>query len=382
MTVSPLGAGLQPASQLGAIVRESIGRRSSVARLPSPAKVGASVAIAVGGAGNDTTYVLTFSTSSWSAPVSVTTDSSSSADELGAAFATAIAANGLVGSVLASVSYDATGDIINVVFLPGAPAVVVEATTNPSTHLTVTPAAATSWPAFKFGRAARVSGIATPAANSLIAEQVSLLAAPASQVNTFDIGHSASQTYLAKLLLSGPDGPIKAVNVTWAAGGNAGATATAAQVAIAAAFAGFGTAVVATNDVTLTMFPGYSIAKTSPATAGTGSLDVIEDVAPGAYPRLTLVGQDDSTPVFDALGAVVPPEGPLPGVAVTCHDSGAVVCVDAPGAVTFGSPVFVEFAAGANLGKLYTAASATRGPTPWKWVARDPNAPSLAHVAI
>jgi hypothetical protein len=382
MTVSPLGAGLQPASQLGAIVRESIGRRSSVARLPSPAKVGASVAIAVGGAGNDTEYVLTFSTSSWSAPVSVTTDSSSSADELGAAFAEAIAANGLVGSVLASVSYDATGDIINVVFLPGAPAVVVEATTNPSSHLTPTPAAATSWPAFKFGRAARVSGIATPAANSLIAEEVATVAAPASQVVLFDIGHSASQTYVAHVLISGPSGPIENKIVTWAAGGNAGATATAAKAAIDAALAGYMASAVATNDVNVTMFPGYTIAETTAPTAGTGTLVLAQTQAAGAYPALTLVGQDDGTPVFDALGAVVPPEGPLPGVAVTCHDSGAVVCVDAPGAVTFGSPVFVEFAAGANLGKLYTAASATRGPTPWKWVARDPNAPSLAHVAI
>lgn len=383
MTVSPLGAGLQPASQLGAIVRESVGRRSSVARLPSPAAVGASVTVAVGGAGNDATYVLTFSTSSWSTNVTVTTDSSGTADELGALLEAGILADSLIGSVLASASYDDGTNDLSVVFLPGAPAVTVEATTNPSGHLTVTAGAATAFPAFRFGRAAAVAAAVAPANGALLGESVALVSAPASQVVLFDIGHQASQTYTAHVLISGPAGPIENKIITWAAGASAGATATAAKVAIDAALAGYMTSAVATNDVNVTMFPGYTIAETTAPTAGTGTLVLTQTQAAGAYPTLTLVGQDDSTPIFDALGSVSAPTGPLLGTAVTCHDAGAEVCVESPGSVTFGGQVFVEFAAGANLGRLYTAASATRGLCPgWKWVRRDPNALSLAHVAI
>jgi hypothetical protein len=195
---------------------------------------------------------------------------------------------------------------------------------------------------------------------------------------TLTITHAASSTYTAQVIVDGTQRTI-----SFASGGNAGATDDAAEAAASAAVPEAVVTNPSTGSVVLTFAAGISLAVISVAAVGESSAMTAAAVQGSAVPRYCLAIDDHRTLRLEGQAA---PLGPQIGGVILTADSSGKECqyaVQSPGSVSLDAKVYVETASGANLGRLYSSPSGTRAL--WReaaWVRNDPGNSNLAHVAF
>lgn len=213
------------------------------------------------------------------------------------------------------------------------------------------------------------------------------LTALAGPIITYSFVYAAADTMDVSVIVTAPDGNTYLISASAVAvGGNLAAMIAALQAALEASIAaniGSGSGITFTTDSPdlLMSFPvGWGIVSSQASATATSELTAVT-TAGSPTPNLALViddqGQSPITIGVDLTGyaagkaALLLRTGP-----------GARVAVENPGATpTFGGAVFIETAAGANLGRPYTTPSLSRVRHPsHTWVLLDSVSPSLAVI--
>lgn len=248
----------------------------------------------------------------------------------------------------------------------------VEIVTNSNSALaaatvTTAGAAAVETP---FGRYVSLTGPSTYA-------HLTALAGP---TITYTLTYAASDTASASIIAQSPAGVLTTFSVSGVAtGADLPAFLAAYNAALVAALAGTGATVTTASPTIVVAFPVGWIIATSES-AATPTSDVTNVVAAGsAVPDLALV-YDDHGQAPLTIGEDV--TGYPAGVPAGLLRSGADIAVENPGTTpTFGASVYVETAAGDNLGRPYTSPSPSRVRHPsHTWVLLDSVSPSLAVI--
>lgn len=306
---------------------------------------------------------------------SYTTDSSTSATELRDGLIAAIDADGLAGSMVA-VSAVSTDQIL-VIWLQGQKG-TISFPANPTTDLTqASVTAALPFPIFYFGRAVQVvDSMSVQAISSEAVINPTLAGGP---TIVFDLTtNNTAQSLSADILVNG-------VLYDFAATSSTTADLTLAAVATGLETAGFAASQITTDltgdTVTVQLPPGST---GSVANQALGTVVATWAVtAPTAYAQFALVCDGEQPPclcVDEGQGYASAAGGVL-----TANPSGGTVWAVpfSESSVITGGPVYVETTVGDNLGKLYTASSATRILWPEaKWVRVDPSNSTLAHIRL
>ena len=230
-----------------------------------------------------------------------------------------------------------------------------------------------------FGRYVELGAIAR--SGNLDRTQYAHLSALAGPVLTFAATYAGSETGQWSAILQSPDGDVASYGDTGiATGGNLAAFLTAINASLTAAFSGTG-AVIATSspNVTVSLPIGWSVV-TLDASAS-GSADIVATNTDGSSVPASAIVYDDRGQAPTSIGGDV--TGYAAGKAAGLLVKGALISVENPGAsVSTGGAVWIETAAGANLGRPYASASPTRFMHPvHKWVQIDTVSPSLAVIA-
>jgi len=208
------------------------------------------------------------------------------------------------------------------------------------------------------------------------------LTALAGPTITYTLTHAASDTASASIIAQSPAGVLTTFSVSGVAtGADLPAFLAAYNAALVAALAGTGATVTTASPAIVVAFPvGWVIATSE--SAATPSSDVTNVVAAGStVPDFALVVDDQGqSPITIGVDVTGYPAGKAALLLRT--GPGARVAVENPGATpTFGAPVYVETAAGSNLGRPYTAPTPSRVQHPsHTWVLLDSVSPSLAVI--
>tara|TARA_Y100000592_G_scaffold4422_1_gene6382 strand:- start:445 stop:1509 length:1065 start_codon:yes stop_codon:yes gene_type:complete len=294
--------------------------------------------------------------------VSFTSDGSATTTEIAAGLAAAVDAD-----AAASGWFD-TGAVSNVLTLTGqAPGIVVSVSSSAASASDLTIAVATaaaSGGSYSFGHVVNLATFDSASG----AWNVSAPAMPAAATAVLSCTHAGSASYGVQFEATNINtGAVVVPNaIAFSAGGSASATAAAAVSAIDAIY---GTGATTTSvdgstitiTITSTLPNSISSVVTAPTASGGGgseSLSVTSINPAGDFLRSGVVMDYDVTP---SASFGVSPTATQAGDAVSVAEAGLSVFVADPGvAVTAGAAVYVETAAGANQGRVYTASSATR----------------------
>lgn len=327
--------------------------------------------INVTGATNSETYTIRVSSTTpgeagRAYDVSAETDGSATQAELTTAIVAALRGDPRMSVLLASV--EAGTNVVTVTWRSGK-AGTVSFPDNPSTDLTLTSLSTAGQSAYLFGRFAKVAGVTSDGVQQTI-EPLSALAGP---VVTIAVDTNDDGSDVTVNLLHAPAGePMQQISITATAGASADLTTEAIRAAAAAALTGSGAVVTgsaADDEVTIELPVGDSAVVQSVTVEGT--LAVSASVAAGdALPRMTYI-RDGGWTALAAPGAAAP-TGPAPLTGVSTVDVGGAfqyVCEPPADSVTFGAGVYIETAAGANLGRPYAGPSPSRARLPGaRWV--------------
>lgn len=339
--------------------------------------------ISIGGAENASLYsiLVTSAELGISALVSFTT-ASTSVEALRNGLIAAWNASPYAGSI-ATVSA-ASASIVVTGNLPGA-AFTLSFPSNPTTDLTQsTGQAATAYAAYLYGRFVQPLSWAS-STYQLNQAYIGHLAAVSGPTINLALTYATTGNATVAMFLQGPDGNVSQVPATWAYGGNLAAALAAGKVAIDAALATAGisaVAVVASPDLDIALPVGYRIVSVDASVEGVGNDIVATSDAGDAPPASCPIVMDPGTNGQYVGSATTGVTNALPGQPIALLTGGdQEIYVEDPGAaITYGSVVYVESAAGANNGRPYTVASATRFAHPTaRWVGADP---ALAGFAV
>lgn len=208
------------------------------------------------------------------------------------------------------------------------------------------------------------------------------LTALAGPTITYTLTYAASDTATASIIAQAPDGTITPFSVSGVAtGADLPAFLAAWNAALVTALAGTGATVTTSSPDVIVAFPvGWTIA-TSQSSA-TPTSDVTNVVATGsAIPSLALVYDDEGqSPLTIGVDVTGYPAGKAAALLVS--GPGTRIAVANPGATpSFNGAVYIETAAGDNLGRPYTTPTPSRVMHPThKWVLLDSVSPSLAVI--
>lgn len=364
-----------PLSQIRGRAGQAIGARlgtefnaDDLAKVVTSGRASAPVAqistVTVDSAQNATLYSLDILPPGYESPivVSYTSDGTATTTEIAAGLAAAVDAD-----AAASGWFD-TGAVSNVLTLTGqALGIVVSVSSSAASASDLTIAVATaaaSGGSYSFGHV--VNLVTFDSASG--AWNVSAPAMPAAGTLVLACTHAGSASYSVQVAARNINTGVVALPnaISFAAGGSASATAAAAVVAADGIFgAGSTVTSVAGSDITITItaplpneFSDIVTAPTASGGGGSESLGVTSMTPAGAFLRSGVVMDYDVTP---SASFGVSPTATQAGDAVSVAEGGLSVFVSDPGvAVTAGAAVYVETAAGANQGRVYTASSATR----------------------
>lgn len=208
------------------------------------------------------------------------------------------------------------------------------------------------------------------------------LTALAGPTITYTLTYAASDTASASIIAQAPDGTLTTFSVSGVAtGADLPAFLAAYNAALTAALAGTGATVTTASPTIVVAFPvGWVIATSE--SAATPTSDVTNVVAAGsAVPSLALV-VDDQGQSPTTIGSTVTGYAAGKAALLLRTGPGSRLAVENPGTTpTFGGAVYVETAAGDNLGRPYTAPSPSRVRHPsHTWVLLDSVSPSLAVI--
>lgn len=317
---------------------------------------------------SSTVYAYKLAWSNLSRTISVTTDASATQAELSALLLAALKADPFVAGIG---TYTEASNVITHTFKPGIVVTLTKVTDADSKLTLATTTAAADAPSYPFGRfvvlGAPLSGLRNPTA--------ALPTAPTLSSFVLAITHGASAAYSYVFNVMTPLGAIEQIVIAFSAGASATATGAAAVVAADAALSGISSSAAAPSgsdvDVTVTLPTGYTyagrISKSASGGGGSPAIDgesIVQAVKPGTMalvPDPNDENQSGTTPNVAVTG----------GTVVPALVAGAQLVVLDPGvSVTFGDPVYVEFTAGATLGRPYNAYANGRYLHPTaKWIA-------------
>jgi hypothetical protein len=208
---------------------------------------------------------------------------------------------------------------------------------------------------------------------------VAPLAALAGPTIAHTLTYAASDTWDYNGVIQGPDGSVFSISGDGAVGANLAAFVAALAAALTASLAGAAGVTVTTGTGTvLVSFPvGYTVVTYSAQVTETSTITVVQ-TAGDAIPDAAIVYDDKSQSPRTIGGDVTGYPGDKP---VALLRGGATIAVEAPGAVTSGGLVWVETAAGADLGRPFAAPSLSRFAHPThRWVQRDSVDTTLALI--
>jgi hypothetical protein len=325
--------------------------------------------------------------------VSVTTDASGTQAELAVLIADAINADAILGAVVSATAGSVTVPLTG---RNGGAGYTFTVTfpVNPSTDLTQTATtAAADAPTYTIGRfCERATG--QTGSNPKVQE----INALTNEKLTYTVTHGAGATYSGTFTVQDPTGIEAAFSWTASAGANLAATLAAIDVALTAAVAGItGATVVDTASPTVVVnFPaGYNgaVSLTSTGTGGGGSPAMTAAVTTGSVvPAYYLVRDpQDQAPIrgqSTTTIATVSNGQPRPVPIVLGGGCSFTVEVASGTSFTSGAQVYVETAAGANLGRATATPSATAAPVytrpgaPVRFAYADPTSSARAVVTI
>lgn len=325
--------------------------------------------------------------------VSVTTDASGTQAELAVLIADAINADAILGAVVSATAGAITVPLTGRNGGAGY-TYTVSFPVNPSTDLTQTATtAAADAPTYTIGRfCERATG--QTGANPKVQE----INALTNEKLTYTVTHGAGATYSGTFTVQDPTGIEAAFTWTASAGANLAATLAAIDVALTAAVAGItGATVIDTASPTVVVnFPaGYNgaVSLTSTGTGGAGSPAMTAAVTTGSVvPAYYLVRDpQDQAPIrgqSTTTIATVSNGQPRPVPIVLGGGCDWTVEVASGTSFTSGAQVYVETAAGANLGRATATPSATAAPVytrpgaPVRFAYADPTSSARAVVTI
>lgn len=290
-----------------------------------------------------------------------------------------LAGQATASAAASGVAVDWTG------LVPGAdPAFEIEIVTDPTTDIgaiTVITAGAASFDA-TFGRYVDVTGAnRTGDVSKNVVAELSVLAGP---VTTATAVYEAAQTMTYSYIFSDPFGRTRPfADSAIAVGANLAASVAALLASFEVQFAGIGaTFGSGTGVVTIAMPVGWSLVSAQVSmTTGGGAGDLTSaTVAGGTAPAVVGLVYDAQDQSPNTIGGSV--TGYAGDRSVPCLVSGAEIAVSDPGeTVTFGSPVWIETAAGANKGRPYVSAAPSRFVHPSHvWRQLDTVSPALAVI--
>jgi hypothetical protein len=351
-------------AQLGQIAAVKPGRIQLACAPSTGATAQVSTCTVSASPSNSTTYSFRIAWANLSRLIAFTTDGSATQSELSAGLLAALKADPYVAGIG---TYTEASNVITMTFKVGITATLTEVADSDSKIALATPTAAASAPSYPFSRfvtvGVPVSGSDNPSA--------ALPTAPTPSSFNLDLVWASSTTFEAAFNVIDPDGNVVALSVSFAGGANATAAGAAAVTALEAALTGLdataGTAVSTAITVAVTLPTGYNFGFTTRLSTDTAATIVVDDIvrytAPGTM-GLVLNPGDQNQEGVDADTSLVG------GGIVPVLTYGAEVVVLDPGAsVTYGTPVYVEFTAGATRGRPYTTYANGRFKHPTaKWV--------------
>lgn len=238
-----------------------------------------------------------------------------------------------------------------------AVAEVADSTSDLSISETTPGAAAAS---FAIGRFVARSGATM--AGQVQGEQIAALTAAAGPVVVFTIDYGATTTYSAIGIAQDADGrDAGGGDITWVSGANLAAAVAAGVTALDAAYPDATiTSDAVAGTITLAFPVGWSYTDLGVSATGAGGEEDIEvAVTPGSQVQTTRFVYDaqDQSPV--TLGGSVTSYSADSSIPVVVE--GMTWYVEDPGeTITSGAPVYVETADGANKGRPYVSAAASR----------------------
>ena len=299
--------------------------------------------------------------------VSYTSDGSATRQEI----ANGLTAAALANPVLGAIATAAAGtNVLALTCTRGGAAYTFTVTfpANPSTDLTQTATtAAADAPTYYIGRCVQDAGSQT-GPNVKIEEVAALTPSDL----TYTVTHGAGATYTGTFTVQDPDGIESAFSWTASAGANLAATLAAIDVALTTAVSGITGATVdstASPDVVVTLPLGWGsiVALTTTATGGGGSPAMTAAVTEGdALPVYYFVRDPmDQAPIRgQPTNTIATVDGGQPRVVpIVLGGGGDWAAEVASGTtVTTGARVYVETAAGANLGRITPTPSVTAAP--------------------
>lgn len=368
------GRSRNPRGALGRIIKAPQSFALETFR-PTALSTGQSILLDIGGAQNSSTYTLRLSSDDiGTVDVSVTTDGSATAPELGDLFAAATAGS-TASPALSSIARPGGTDVrLNV--QQGAAAITATMTANPSSDVVLVDTPAAAGTAAPFGRFLALGDSASWGDNRTL----SPLTAAAGPVTTVTIVVDSNGDTFADVYAT-PSGasPVTAVAYTAVTD-----TATTVPIAVTAYEAAFPlatvTGVTGTGVITIAHPIGFGVSGISATASGSSTISTA--VAAGsASPDVALVC-DPGDEVPSSIGASVTATAADSPILALRSLHGEVV-VEAPGAVTYHGDVWIETADGANKGRPYAAASPSRVLQPGAhWVRLDEVDASLAILYV
>lgn len=328
--------------------------------LPASGKVAQQTTLDIGSPDNSETYSLLFSGGYLSADKTITveTDGSTSATELGDSFAAAIAADLELAMNFQSITRPSgSAQDVLLTLLPGI-TMTITAVLNPSTAVVVVATtAAADGPSFIYGRAAVLSYSQTVALNRQIAN-LSALAGPSflTTLTSASSGDDFAMTFAAQAGAGGAAQPVVSFSV------DGGADTASATTAVANAIAGiFPGATVTPNTgagTITTAFPvGSDVSLISELPEGSSTIST-DKTAGGSVPQVVIVADANNTePLTIGTNPTADPGGQgVPYITGPCR----IVVLAPDTGFTQGGAVFVETAAGSDLGRFFAVGSASR----------------------
>lgn len=324
--------------------------------------------------------------------VGYTSDGSATQAEIAAGIAEAVNADAILGAI---VSADAGSVTVPLTGRNGGAGYTftVSFPTNPSTDLTQTATtAAADAPTYKIGRFCEAAS-GQSGSNPKVQE----INALTNEKLTYTVTHGAGATYSGTFTVQDPTNVETAYSWTASAGANLAATLVNIDAALTTAVSGITGATVDTTspDVVVNFPAGYNgaVSLTSTGTGGGGSPAMTAAVTTGSVvPAYYLVRDpQDQAPIrgqSTTTIATVSNGQPRVVPIVLGGGCGWTVEVASGTSVTSGAQVYVETAAGANLGRATATPSATAAPVysrpgaPVRFAYADPTSSARAVVTI
>lgn len=386
------GSAVRSLALLGCLISGSAIGPAPVPRKDSIGETQQITTFTAGGATNDETYTVTFTSStpgSVGDVIAITTealDGSATILELVAALQAAMYASPAFMRYVESVA--TTSTTVVVTFKRGQSGTFV-LTDNPNTDLSqAATQAAAAFQEYTFGRAVEVLGPLSGASTEN--QRIRPLPADTHQgalatvtVTTPDSGSDCTIVFGYKPF--GGAAETRTLTFTSTASG-----ATTVDAAVSAAELLFPTATVADNttNATIRVPPGDELSVISVTNEGT--LVVAAEISEVAddLPRCAIVYNDQIEPIADTYPTPSVPTG-VSGRAIPTLDAGEVQVAANDASVDFGSLAYAETADGADKGKLFKTPSATRIPVltgngriPARFGALDPADSSLVSLRL